>query len=166
MGYSADMFRLAEMHRRKKHFRNLAFMCHNTENNSSERGAVTSWGIGKPWVTWRPHGTKFDEYVEQVYNHKYVICPPGNGPDTHRIWEALYLGSIPVVKRGVMTEHFSQFVPMVLVDDWSALTSTILEDSWADLSNRKWGRMEYLTVAYWRKRWDDDRIRLYDDKEE
>ena len=27
------------------------------------------------------------------------MCPWGNGIDTHRIWETLYSGSIPVVKR-------------------------------------------------------------------
>ena len=30
-------------------------------------------------------------------NSLMVACPPGNGLDTHRFWESLYLGAIPVV---------------------------------------------------------------------
>jgi len=47
----------------------------------------------------------------------YVVCPRGNGLDTHRVWEALYLGAVPIVKR---SEYFSALEgwPIWVVDTW------------------------------------------------
>jgi hypothetical protein len=38
-----------------------------------------------------------DDDASSSRRYKYVICPRGNGIDTHRVWEALYLGVVPVV---------------------------------------------------------------------
>ena len=32
----------------------------------------------------------------EVARHRFALCPPGNGFDTHRVYEALQLGAIPV----------------------------------------------------------------------
>jgi len=39
-----------------------------------------------------------DEYLNEMNRHKYVLCPVGHGPDTHRLWEAIALGCIPIVE--------------------------------------------------------------------
>jgi hypothetical protein len=43
------------------------------------------------------NGQNYENYIDNIYNHKFVICPEGNGIDTHRFWESLYLGVIPVI---------------------------------------------------------------------
>lgn len=45
-------------------------------------------------------GTKvsFEEYMQIMTRHKYVLCPMGNGIDTHRFWEAQVCGCIPIVR--------------------------------------------------------------------
>jgi hypothetical protein len=47
----------------------------------------------------------------------FVVCPRGNGLDTHRVWEALYLGSIPIIKK---SEYFAALKgwPVWTVDTW------------------------------------------------
>jgi hypothetical protein len=55
---------------------------------------------------------------------KFVISPPGNGPDCHRTWEAIYLGAVPVVLRkywGFSRED----LPVIVLDDWSEIDSAI-----------------------------------------
>jgi hypothetical protein len=37
------------------------------------------------------------EYLEELATFKFCLCIRGNGIDTHRFWEALYLGVIPVI---------------------------------------------------------------------
>lgn len=37
------------------------------------------------------------DYLEKLNSYKYILCPWGNGFDTHRLWESLYAGSIAVV---------------------------------------------------------------------
>ncbi len=39
----------------------------------------------------------YKEYLEELSSHRFCLCTRGNGLDTHRFWEALYLGVIPVV---------------------------------------------------------------------
>jgi hypothetical protein len=44
------------------------------------------------------NGNMFNTYCYIVANSAFTVCPRGNGIDTHRIWEAIYLGSIPLVE--------------------------------------------------------------------
>ena len=39
----------------------------------------------------------YDEYVNELTTYRFCLCIRGNGIDTHRFWESLYLGVIPVV---------------------------------------------------------------------
>ena len=39
----------------------------------------------------------FEVYIDELKNSRFVVCPRGNGIDTHRLWETIYLGSIPVI---------------------------------------------------------------------
>lgn len=62
-------------------------------------------------------------YLALLGSHEFAACPRGNGVDTHRVWEALYLGVVPVVDRSPLTEHFAALgLPLVLVDDWAEVT--------------------------------------------
>jgi len=60
----------------------------------------------------------FDEYLHGLASAYFCIAPRGNGIDTHRVWEALYLRTIPVVTRSVLTEQHPN-LPFVVLDDWS-----------------------------------------------
>jgi hypothetical protein len=57
----------------------------------------------------------FETYLKHLVTFKYAICPPGNGIDSHRIWECLYLGVIPIVKRSVFTEKLKEKFPCVII---------------------------------------------------
>jgi hypothetical protein len=37
------------------------------------------------------------EYLKNLNKYKFVLCPWGNGIDTHRVWETLYAGSLPII---------------------------------------------------------------------
>jgi hypothetical protein len=39
----------------------------------------------------------FPDFFQDILDHKMTICPAGNGLDTHRLWEVLYLNRVPVV---------------------------------------------------------------------
>ena len=60
------------------------------------------------------------KYRELVANSKYVLSPPGNGPDCHRTWEALYLGSVPIVKKDYWNfQDLNNHV--VVLDSWTEI---------------------------------------------
>ena len=66
---------------------------------------------------------------EALANYAFVACPPGNGIDTHRAWEALYLRCVPVVLRSHLTTTFADMgLPIWVVDSFDELSSVDEEE--------------------------------------
>jgi len=64
----------------------------------------------------------FDEYILNLSSYKFALCPPGNGIDTHRFWETLLVGGIPIVeKNDLYTEFTRQGVPLIMLDNWEII---------------------------------------------
>lgn len=40
----------------------------------------------------------FEEYLEEMAGYKYAMCPMGVGADTHKFYEAVAVGCIPIIK--------------------------------------------------------------------
>jgi len=61
------------------------------------------------------------EYIDDLALHKFCICPEGNGDDTHRFWECLYVETVPIVVRSPLTEQIHALgLPCVLIDSWKS----------------------------------------------
>ena len=82
------------------------------------------------------------EYRKLLLNSKFVISPPGNGPDCHRTWEALYLGAVPIV-----LESYWPFpthdLPIISVRTWSEIPRSI-----EDYKIRPQVSVEYLKKLF------------------
>jgi hypothetical protein len=46
----------------------------------------------------------YNQYLEQLAEHRFCLCVRGNGLDTHRFWESLYLKVIPIVINNHITQ--------------------------------------------------------------
>jgi len=64
------------------------------------------------------HNISVDEYYSDLSRSKYVLCPEGTGIDTHRIYEAILCGAIPVVLRNSLESLYLKF-PVCIVDSWT-----------------------------------------------
>jgi len=74
--------------------------------------------------------------------YKFVVCPPGNGVDTHRLWEALYLGCIPITLKHRIYRDYN--LPIIQLNSWEEITPELLEKySYND-------NMEQLYMTYWK----------------
>lgn len=52
--------------------------------------------------------------------HKFVAVPRGNGVDTHRLWESLYRGSIPIVLENEWSRSLAELgLPVLMIQEWS-----------------------------------------------
>lgn len=50
----------------------------------------------------------YKQYLQELSKHRFAFCIRGNGLDTHRFWESLYLGVIPVIiDDGTITNYKS-----------------------------------------------------------
>ena len=52
---------------------------------------------------------------------KLVACPRGNGIDTHRFWESLYLGALPVILKGNRLSSQADW-PCLEIDSWQEVS--------------------------------------------
>lgn len=94
------------------------------------------------------NGIRFNHYAQQLSTHKFVLCPDGNGLDTHRTWEALYLGSFPIVERHCFTEEFAKLLPLLIIDDWDQVTEDFLNSKYDEFTSREWN-WHALSIRYW-----------------
>jgi hypothetical protein len=40
---------------------------------------------------------EYSEYLLELASHYFCLCPRGNGIESHRFWESIYLGVVPVI---------------------------------------------------------------------
>lgn len=62
-------------------------------------------------------------YLRAMRDAGLVVCPRGNGPDTHRFYEALYVGAVPVVLTSSYAAKIASRLglPHLAIQDWSEL---------------------------------------------
>lgn len=66
------------------------------------------------------------ENLEVLRRSKYVLSPPGAGPDCFRTWEAIYLGAVPIVLKSHWP--FSHLdLPVLIVESFEDLERKILD---------------------------------------
>lgn len=136
-----------------KSYRNLVYMNHTERTNAKERTILYELLEHKPWVdsVRYTNGYEFGQYIDNVYNHKFVVCPQGNGMDTHRTWETLYMGSIPIEKRN-RNNRFYNNLPICFVNEWEEITEDFLIKTWKEIEDIKSyfdGDKDILTFKYW-----------------
>ena len=90
-----------------------------------------------------------DKYFKLMSEYKFVVCPQSSAYDTYRIYEALAVGSIPIVKKNTLEGLYSLF-PILVVDNWEDLTDM----SWKVFSDFDRYR-EYHRIPLYLKYWVD-----------
>jgi len=103
-----------------------------------------------------------EEYFNAAKEYRFILCPSGNGKDTHRIWECLLLGVVPIVKVDEFSSNFfKKGIPILHIDNWSNINKydkAELENLYKDIySNPRF--FEYSTSKYWLEKIVDFRER-------
>jgi len=112
---------------------------------NQKRDAILNYYKDKSWAT-SGKGAQ-TEYLREMYNHKFVISPESNCADSHRTWEALYLGTIPIVQKTPGMSWFDD-LPILQVDDICSLTEEFLEEKYEEMMSKEYN-LEKLKISYW-----------------
>ena len=102
------------------------------------------------WITYEEplytiEGKK--NYFSQLSMHNFIMCPRGRGIDTNRLWESLYMGSIPIVIYEDCHRSFTD-LPILFIHNWSVITKEFLELKLKEFNSRTWN-MDKLKLSYW-----------------
>ena len=133
---------IKELDFQKEYLAYLNFSSHT--NNQKRKKIIDDYG-NKSWVQKNSNIATLS-YMNEVANSKYVFSPPGWGIDTHRFWEALYLGSIPIVEYSINNSMFNMY-PIVFYDENQPITESELLDNYD--SKLRSIDTEKLTVSWW-----------------
>jgi len=140
----------------KKNIKSLLYINHNPQTYPKERLEPYKIFQKKPWVSLEvgSNGQRFDNYLDNIYNHKFTLSPRGNGIDTHRKWEALYLNTIPIEKRNI-NNTFYEDLPICFVDEWEDITEDFLNSEYARIMKTQYN-LEKLNVEFWKNKIKSD----------
>lgn len=105
------------------------------ERNDKERAYLPNFE-GLSWATCRfdkdskffPY-EKYRDFLDEMRNHKFMVCPQGHGIDCHRNWELLYMRRVPVMKDHPYFRRLMEGFPVLFVEDWSQITEELLKAS-------------------------------------
>ena len=100
---------------------------------------------------------KYDAFVSSkkfaklMKQHRYVLCPQGNGIDTHRFWEALYRGCVPIILKSEWSLSLDYLnIPMVQLEKWQDFEFEVkkFEEFFSGFVPSE---LSFLWLDYWKK---------------
>jgi len=79
--------------------------------------------------------TTYTQYIEGLKEYAFVISPEGNGIDTHRTYEALMAGCVPIVEvdPGIVRKYSG--LPILYTHDYSEISQSYLVEHWNRMLN-------------------------------
>lgn len=152
--------RIKESEKSKKEA-NLAYLNFSISTNPRHRREVYNFFKQKEWVDFRKcsypagcphtcdHWLSIEQYLNEIYNHKIIICPLGNGVDTGRFWYSLYLGCIPLVPNH-FNLTFYRDLPFIAYDNLQDVNEEFIKKEIEAIENRDFN-LEKLKISFWNK---------------
>ena len=131
-----------------RNIENLVYVNHVIENNPESRTYPYQYFKDKLYATIK-HGCSFDEYIDDVYNHKFIVSPEGSGMECHRTWESLWMGSIPIEIKNINNQILYKDLPILLIDSWDQCTEEFLNKEYERIKLGTWC-IEKLNFEYWK----------------
>jgi hypothetical protein len=129
--------------------KNYVYLNCSIWTNKEERQPLYQHLENQLWVTTvrNPNIFDFEGYIDNLHSHMFVACPSGNGIDTHRTWESLYVGTFPIEKRN-SSNAFWRDLPIWFVNDWKEITKESAKKIFDVMCDKEWN-LEKLEFPYW-----------------
>lgn len=130
-------------------------------NNSNVDGIIDKFQKGGISVrNTYPHWS-YGDYLAELRSSKFILSPSGMGLDCYRHWEALYMGTIPVIEHLNRTDGWYRTLeglPVAWIDSNENLTPQFLQDEYkriigsrseAQKEQQQAFQYEKLTKQWW-----------------
>lgn len=135
---------------------NNMYINYQQNTNLKERKMLFDFFKDEQWVNVDEPNLNLEEYVEKLNSYSFVFCPWGNGIETHRVWETLYAGSIPVLKYHPSYNSISN-LPVLFVDNYKDINKKLLEEFKNEMKNKVY-KFDKLSIKYWEKLINEETI--------
>jgi len=125
----------------------LLYINHRIETYPTARQWIYEHFKTNDWCTVDLPTLTKDQFRDRLINHKFILCPRGNGVDTCRLWESLYYGMIPIVEDHVAYKTLED-LPAIRVPSFKMITEKFLLEQEEKIKNGKFN-MDKLKASWW-----------------
>lgn len=87
------------------------------------------------------------QFYDELSQTQFTPCPPGYGPDIVRLWEAVVLDCIPIVKHCELDDLYTG-LPVLFVHEWEEIDEDMLKQKAEELQSKHFGKEKAL-FDYW-----------------
>lgn len=126
----------------------LLYVNHRNSTNPEERKYLYEIFKNNEWCSVDYPNLTIEQFKKKARQHQYMICPRGNGIDTHRLWECLYMGLFPIVKKHITHKNLKD-LPILFVDSFRQINEDFLLENLNLMKNKN---KDLLYVENWRKK--------------
>jgi hypothetical protein len=134
--------------------RNLIYMNFKLHHHSDRR-VCYDYFKQFDWVDIESGIIPINYFYDKLNTFKYCISPRGTGIDTHRVYESLLFGVIPIIKKSELNDLYSKF-PVIIVDNWSDVTYDFLINNYNENLSKyfKWkeNNKDWYRSDFWIKK--------------
>lgn len=85
-----------------------------------------------------------EEYLDNLKKYKFIASPRGKGIDSHRTWEALLMGCIPIISSYEMSSLYSD-LNVLVIEDWDEIEGVL-----KNYNQSNDGSREKLSISFWK----------------
>lgn len=123
-----------------------------SHTNLHHRRLVHDFCEQSSFINWQSPNLSINDFYDQVLDHRVIVCPAGNGVDTHRLWETMYLNRVALtIKTGdYKLYELYQKLPIIVVDQVEDLLNKPLIDSLYKKAVKK--SFDIAFFDYWKKK--------------
>lgn len=133
----------------------LIYANFNIQTNINYRTMVRNVIKNIDYIDWVEPNLNLVDFFNKLIEYKIVICPIGNGIDTHRLWETLYCQRVPLVFRfDYKIYRMYEELPIIILDSINDLyDKNLIIKKYHEVKNKSLNKCQ---LSYWL-----DRIKIY-----
>ena len=123
-----------------------------TRTNPAHRATIKDICTHSSFIEWEDANLSLKQFFDKILDYKMVVCPVGNGVDTHRLWEVLYSGRIPILIKVGNYKIYKLYekLPIVILENIEDLYNEHL--IYTKLESVKSKSLEYCDYRFWRNK--------------
>ena len=130
----------------------LIYANFNIYTNYGYRSEVKYFCESSNFIHWEEPSLSLEIFFQKMSEYKMVVCPAGNGVDTHRLWEVLYMNRIPITIKVGNYNIYSLYekLPIIILDSIDELLNyNLIMQKYDECINKKWDN-RLLDVEFWK----------------
>lgn len=124
----------------------LLFVCHKNQTYPLER-VLCKNKLEKNGFSIENDILSEDLFFKKMLESVFVASPRGRGEDCFRTWQALYLGTYPIIKSSPLNALFKD-LPVVIIDNWDEVTESFLLKKQTEF-DAQYFNLEKCYYTYW-----------------